>query len=124
ILTPVVLFSLLGTHNSFVLVACLLMLLAACYASKLRYAALLAAILLAVIGCLTRPNPLETSGIVYAQETPYQHIRLFDRGDRYELVYNAGFGIQSVHPKETHWTGSYWDWLALIPLLRSETEKH
>lgn len=117
LVTPIIFFPLFGTYLTFLFVAFFVSILMLFYTDrKKRIAALFIIIILFIIGLLLRPNVL-TENVVYAKESPYQVIRLVETPEKFNVIYDAGFGHQSVHNKETPWTGAYWDWLALLPEL-------
>ncbi len=70
------------------------------------------AILLVVTGSAHRPE-----SVVYEHESPYQLIRVEERGDTRYLTFNEASGIQSVYSPEGGRTGYYYDHFAAIPFL-------
>lgn len=57
----------------------------------------------------------KNTNIIWAQETPYQHVTVAAHGQRHELIYDAGYGIQSRYTPETY-TDGYWDYMGALPL--------
>lgn len=57
------------------------------------------------------------ASIIVETESPYQFIQVRDAGDRLVLLFNEGLGTQSYYMKEGVLTGSYYDYLALVPAL-------
>lgn len=54
--------------------------------------------------------------VLLAAETAHQRIAVAQRGNRRILMFDAGFGVQSVHTDEIY-TEGYWDYLATVPAL-------
>ena len=110
-----------GTHITFMCVAAL-MFLFVFFFDRVRMWHIIG-LALVISGFVWRPNPLLRDNVVFYRESPYQTIRLFDEGDHYNLVYNEGLGIQSVMFKDTPYTGTYWDWLAMMPFIREKANQ-
>lgn len=123
IITPLVLFPSAGTHLTFVIVAAVMMTLAVLVAGKKRIWIFLLAIAILASGLIYHPDPFKGSNIVRAKESPYQSIRVEDQGERLAMIFNEGHGVQSVYYKNSPWTGSYWDWAAILPYLREKTDQ-
>lgn len=61
--------------------------------------------------------------VVYETESPYQYIRVVDRGPFRFLVYNLDVGAQSIEHRHQTLTGYYFDYYSLLPILqKSDTE--
>ena len=63
------------------------------------------------------PPMREIPGKVYATESAYQFIEVFDRGPYRYLVYNDAVGFQTAASKISVFTGLYYDYYSLLPLL-------
>ena len=63
------------------------------------------------------PSMREIPGKVYSTESAYQYIEVFDRGPYRYLVYNDAVGFQTVANKRSVFTGLYYDYYSLLPLL-------
>jgi spermidine synthase len=63
------------------------------------------------------PSMREIPGKVYSTESAYQYIEVFDRGSYRYLVYNDAAGFQTVANKRSVFTGLYYDYYSLLPLL-------
>lgn len=61
------------------------------------------------------PSALSSSTILYAQESPYQFIRVVKEHDKNLLLVNEGAGVQSISLNEKGLTESYTDILATLP---------
>jgi spermidine synthase len=59
----------------------------------------------------------EIPGKVYSTESAYQYIEVFDRGSTRYLAYNDAVGIQTAANKTSVFTGLYYDYYSLLPLL-------
>ena len=70
------------------------------------------------------PTMREIPGKVYSTESAYQYIEVFDRGSNRYLAYNDAVGFQTVANKTSVFTGLYYDYYSLLPLLlRDSPEK-
>lgn len=112
----------IGTHNTFLIASIVMSLLVLGLTKKYRILSIVFALSILLIGSYTKPNPLKNEQVVAYTPSKYQDIALIDEGDHYSFIFNEGFGVQSVHYKETPFTSAYWDWLTLIPYMR-EKEK-
>ena len=63
------------------------------------------------------PPMREIPGKVYSTESAYQFIEVFDRGPYRYLVYNDAVGFQTAASKISVFTGLYYDYYSLLPLL-------
>jgi spermidine synthase len=65
------------------------------------------------------PDARQTSGKIYATESSYQYIEVFDIGSYRYLVYNNAAGFQTVANKRHPLTGLnyYYDYYSLLPFL-------
>ena len=63
------------------------------------------------------PPMREIPGKVYSTESAYQYIEVFDIGSTRYLVYNDAAGFQTVANKRSVFTGLYYDYYSLLPLL-------
>lgn len=61
---------------------------------------------------VSRPDPR----LVFADETPYQYVMVRRSSEGLTLMFDAGFGTQSVFTEQTY-TEGYWDYLAALPAL-------
>lgn len=121
--TPLIFFPMLGTHLTFAVIAVLTMLLAGIVARKKKFYYILAAFVILMAGLFYRPSLFNDEKVVLAMESPYQTIRILEDGDRLSLVFNEGHGVQSVYNPDSPWTGSYWDWSAILPYLRGHQDQ-
>ncbi len=73
----------------------------------------------AVAGSLLAPLPEArvTPGRVYASDSEYQYIEVYDRGDMRFLTYNDALGFQTAISLSSPFTGLYYDYYALLPKL-------
>ncbi len=55
------------------------------------------------------------AAVLYETESQYQFIQVQDDSDRLKLVFNEGLGTQSYFMKDGVLTGSYYDYLAMVP---------
>jgi len=71
------------------------------------------------------PSLRETPGTIYATESAYQYIEVFDRGSFRYLAYNDAVGFQTVANKKSVLTGLnyYYDYYSLLPFLFREAPK-
>lgn len=113
---PVLVFiPLLGTAKTILIFAGLLLAVVALgLRPRLAGAAggLMAATLIAPL-----PSVRETPGLVYATDSAYQYIEVFDRGPMRHLTYNDALGFQTVANRAGPLTGLYYDYYALLPML-------
>lgn len=79
--------------------------------------ALLICIAVALPFLLPMPPMREIPGKVYSTESAYQYIQVFDRGPYRYLVYNDAVGFQTAASKISAFTGLYYDYYSLLPLL-------
>jgi len=65
------------------------------------------------------PEARHTLGKIYATESAYQYIEVFDRGSYRYLVYNDAAGFQTVANKRSPLTGRnyYYDYYSLLPFI-------
>lgn len=63
------------------------------------------------------PSARHTPGRVYAGDSQYQYIEVFDQGPMRYLTYNDAAGFQTVASKASPFTGLYYDYYALLPQL-------
>jgi spermidine synthase len=62
------------------------------------------------------------AGVVYAKESAYQYVTVTERQDgSLALIFDAGFGIQSVRPVGLY-TSQYWDYPAVLPAYLAPAE--
>jgi spermidine synthase len=114
LLPSFVLVPLVGTRETIWLFAGAVLLLSA-PALTSRRAAGAAVIGLALLIELLILRPLPP-GTLYAKESSYQYITVQQEPDgTLALIFDAGFGIQSVKPPGLH-TFRYWDYAAALPL--------
>jgi spermidine synthase len=69
------------------------------------------------------PPMRETPGKIYSTESAYQYIEVFDRGSTRYLAYNDAVGIQTAANKTSVFTGLYYDYYSLLPLLAETPPK-
>lgn len=69
------------------------------------------------------PSVRETPGKIYATESAYQFIEVFDKGPYRYLVYNDAVGSQTVANKTSALTGLYYDYYSVLPQPGEETER-
>jgi len=122
IATPLIFYVAFGTHMTFAVAASVVMLLAAVSAEKKKLLFVVGAALLFFLGLLTQPDPLKNPGIIYAEETPYQTVRLFENDTAFQMIFNQGLGTQSMLTKDEPWTNHYWDWLTFVPYFHEKQE--
>jgi spermidine synthase len=84
----------------------------------------------AVLTCLVAapffiplPSARHTPGRVYAGDSAYQYIEVYDRGSFRYLTYNDALGFQTVANKASPFTGLYYDYYALLPQLLDHPAK-
>jgi spermidine synthase len=72
------------------------------------------------------PEARRTPGKIYATESAYQYIEVFDRGPYRFLVYNDAAGFQTVANKRSPLTGRnyYYDYFSLLPFIFEGTPKN
>lgn len=73
----------------------------------------------AVAGSLLAPLPEArvTPGRIYAGDSEYQYIEVYDRGGMRFLTYNDALGFQTAISLNSPFTGLYYDYYALLPKL-------
>jgi spermidine synthase len=71
----------------------------------------------AVLFLFPIPPMRDIPGKVYSTESAYQYIEVFDRGSYRYLVYNDAVGFQTAANKRSVFTGLYYDYYSLLPLL-------
>jgi spermidine synthase len=104
----------LGTGKTIIIFAALLFIVTALGFAN-RKSALLS-IVVAVPFLFPIPSTREIPGKVYATESAYQFIQVFDRGPYRYLVYNDAVGFQTAASKISVFTGLYYDYYSLLPL--------
>lgn len=72
---------------------------------------------MAAAALLPLPALRQTPGLVHAGESAYQYIEVFDRGPLRFLAFNDALGFQTVANRSSPFTGFYYDYYALLPLL-------
>jgi len=111
----------LGTATTILLFAAALFVVTALGFSKKKNALLCVA---ATVPFLFPVPPMrEIPGKVYSTESAYQYIEVFDRGSYRYLVYNDAVGFQTVANKTSVFTGLYYDYYSLLPLLNETPSK-
>jgi len=72
------------------------------------------------------PEARQTPGKIYATESAYQYIEVFDRGSYRYLVYNDAAGFQTVANKRSPLTGRnyYYDYYSLLPFIFEGTPRN
>lgn len=115
---PVLVFiPMLGTARTIVVFAGLLLAVVVLgLGLRLRGAGAAAAVMTAA-ALLPPPAPRQTPGLVHAGESAYQYLEVFDRGPLRFLAFNDALGFQTVANRESPFTGFYYDYYALLPLL-------
>lgn len=115
---PVLVFiPLLGTARTIIIFAGLLLAVVVLGLGLRARGAGAAAGLLAVAMFMPLPAPRQTPGLVYAKDSAYQYIEVFDRGPFRHLAYNDALGFQTVANRSGPFTGLYYDYYSLLPLL-------
>lgn len=115
---PVLVFiPLLGTARTIMVFAGLLLAVVALGLGLRARGAGAAAGLLAAALFVPLPAPSRTPGLVYAKESAYQYLEVFDRGPLRHLAYNDALGFQTVAHRGSPFTGFYYDYYALLPWL-------
>lgn len=115
---PVLVFiPLLGTARTIVVFAGLLLAVVVLGLGLRARNAGAAAGVMALALLLPLPAPRQTPGLVYAGESAYQYIEVFDRGPLRHLAFNDALGFQTVAHRQSPFTGFYYDYYALLPLL-------
>ncbi len=79
--------------------------------------AVVAGALLAGALALPAPAARSTPGRVWAGDSAYQFIEVFDRGTMRYLAYNDALGAQTAVNRTGPLTGLYYDYYALLPML-------
>lgn len=102
-----------GTGRTILLFAVILFVVAS--AGLLRRKAAGAAILAIVPLFLPTPRSRNTAGLVYARESAYEYIEVYDEGTFRYLVYNDAAGFQTAANKASIFTGYYYDYYSLLP---------
>ena len=105
-----------GTGKSILIFAAVLLLVVALGFGR-RHAAAAGAVVVAVF-FVPLPSARHTAGTIFAGDSAYQYIEVFDRGTMRYLAYNDAAGFQTVANKAGPFTGLYYDYYALLPLLR------
>jgi spermidine synthase len=107
----------LGSRATMLAVAALFLGLALLLAPKHRKAIAAIAVGLTIVAALA-PHAVPRD-VIAERESPYQLIRVADRSDgRRFMVFNEGAGIQSEYITGNRRTKFYFDYAALLPLLR------
>jgi len=105
----------LGTATTILFFAAVLFVVAALGFASRRTALLCIAV--AIPFLFPMPPIREIPGKVYSTESAYQFIEVFDRGPYRYLVYNDAVGFQTAASKISIFTGLYYDYYSLLPLL-------
>jgi len=105
----------LGTATTILFFAAVLFVVSALGFSNRRTALL--CIVAAVPFLFPIPPMRQIPGKVYSTESAYQYIEVFDRGPFRYLVYNDAVGFQTAASKISVFTGLYYDYYSLLPLL-------
>jgi spermidine synthase len=110
-----------GTGKTILIFAGLLLVVVAFGFANRRRAAL--SCLVAATFFIPSPSARSTPGRVYAGDSAYQYIEVFDRGTFRYLTYNDAAGFQTVANKASPFTGLYYDYYALLPQLLDHEAK-
>ncbi len=104
-----------GTATTILIFAALLFVVTALGFANRRTALLCIAVIVPFLFPI--PSTREIPGKVYSTESAYQYIQVFDRGTYRYLVYNDAVGFQTAASKISVFTGLYYDYYSLLPLL-------
>ncbi len=104
-----------GTGRTILIFASLLLVVVAFGFASRRRAAL--SCLAAALFFIPLPSARSTPGRIYAGDSAYQYIEVYDRGSFRYLTYNDALGFQTVANKASPFTGLYYDYYALLPQL-------
>jgi spermidine synthase len=115
LLPSLVLVPLVGTHETIWLFAGAVLLLSAPALMGRRSLSSILVVAAALALDWLWPRPVD-SAVLYHDESPYQYVTVAEKRDgTLELIYDAGFGIQSVKPPGLY-AGGYWDYAAALPV--------
>jgi spermidine synthase len=104
-----------GTGRTILIFAGLLLVVVALGFAHRRRAVMSALVVVPLL--LPLPAMRHTPGRVYAGDSAYQYIEVYDRGTYRHLTYNDALGFQTVASKSSPFTGLYYDYYALLPQL-------
>lgn len=114
---------LLGTRETIAGAAAILLILGASLmvgSKRIRSIPLAVAVMAVVAG--TSGPFLPVSGLLWESESPYQLVRVLERGTTRYMLFESGSGVQSVYYPSTPLTGTYYDTFALLPYLAQGSE--
>lgn len=116
-LPTLVLLPMIGTRRTILGAAAALVLLGVSLMRR-RSMIVVAFIPLALLAWPEQPLPWFLGGrVVAAAESPYQYLRIIDSGDSRFLVFNEGFGVQSVAVDPERLPDGYFAAIAALPAL-------
>jgi spermidine synthase len=104
-----------GTGKTILLFGALQLLITALGFARWKYSLFSVAVIVPFLFHV--PPPREAPGKIYATESAYEYIEVFDRGPLRFLIYNDGIGAQTVQCKNDILTGFYYDYFSLLPCL-------
>ncbi len=115
---PVLVFiPLLGTARTIMVFAGLLLAVVALGLGLRMRGAAAAVVLPAAALLVPLPAPSPTPGLLHAEDSAYQYLEVFDQGPLRFLAFNDALGFQTVANRQSPFTGFYYDYYALLPLL-------
>ncbi|MBU1148461.1 fused MFS/spermidine synthase, partial [Patescibacteria group bacterium] len=114
-LSAFIIIPLLGSRETILISAFLLIGLGVIYQSKKVWLWLF--ILLPIfVFWLSSGRQLSTkTGLVYEKESAYQLVQVVKEGSQYQLKHDQGFGMQSLYDSEQVFVDAYYDYYALLP---------
>lgn len=109
----------IGSRETILLSAVLLIIMAAVLFQKRWWAYALVALPILVYMFIAGQPLRAEAAVLYEEESMYNYIKVVDSDDRIKLIVNEGLGVQSYYMKTGVLTGEYYDYLALTPFLHN-----
>lgn len=106
-----------GARTTIIAVAACFLIAGLALLPRNRLSLALGASFVAFSAFLTAAGGVAPTDVIAQAESPYQLISVTGTGDRRELRFNEGTGIQSVYDPATPVTGYYYDLFSLVPNL-------
>jgi spermidine synthase len=114
-ISALLLIPLLGTQRTFLVFACALALVAV-IGLGWRFAALPAALALAILAPVGTIKAADTGTVLYEAETTHQYARVVERDDGSRVLeLNEGQAVHSLYRPGSYLTGDYWDGHLYLP---------
>lgn len=115
---------LLGTRETIVGAAVILVLFGVMLASFRQRYRILPLVLILTLGTSGLSGPfLNRAGLLWERESPYELVQVIEQKGTRFLIADAGDGAQSVYRQDTPYTGTIYDAFVLLPFLSARPGK-